>query len=138
MTNNMFKQYNNNPKGMLTNDSYFRALALFFDTTWDDIARMSFNYYLEHGIFLDSFDLSIQKPYLVAYMEDHGYKNIIPDMFPDIFCTDPQEMTTLYPETKKGKYIFIDDRYAVTMIDGMIYDVEDTSGFCFDYCYKSK
>ena len=138
MARNMFKFYNNNPKELFSNDSYFRALALFFDTTWDDIAKMSFDYYLEHGVYLDSFDLSEQKPYLISYMENRGYKNIIPALFPDIFCTDPQEITTLYPETQKGKYIFIDDRYAVTMIDGIIYDVENTSMFCFDYCYKSQ
>lgn len=51
--NKYFHYYNANPKGKETKDCVYRALSLFLDKSWDEIARMDAEFYLTHGTFLN-------------------------------------------------------------------------------------
>ena len=48
-----FHYYNNNPNNREIGDCVFRALALFLDKSWEDIARLNMETYLETGVMLD-------------------------------------------------------------------------------------
>lgn len=54
--NKYFHYYNANPKGKDTNDCVYRALSLFLNVTWEEIAELDARYYLEHGKFLHEAD----------------------------------------------------------------------------------
>ena len=55
--NKYFHYYNANPKGKNSKDCTYRALSLFLDKSWDDIARMDAEFYLEHGMWLFTTEL---------------------------------------------------------------------------------
>lgn len=50
--NKYFHYYNANPKNKDTKDCTYRALSLFLDKSWDDIASLDAEFYLEHGMWL--------------------------------------------------------------------------------------
>ena len=47
--NKYFHYYNANPKGKNAKDCVYRALALFLNKTWDDIAKLDAEWYLQTG-----------------------------------------------------------------------------------------
>ena len=44
-----FHYYNANPKNKRTKDCTYRAFSLFLNKTWEEIAEIDKNYYLENG-----------------------------------------------------------------------------------------
>lgn len=58
-----FHYYNANPKDKITKDCVYRALSLFLNKSWDDVAKLDMEYFLENGKFLCDSEIKGGIPY---------------------------------------------------------------------------
>ena len=124
----MYKEYNCNPQGLNTKDCVYRALSLFLDKDWKEIAEINMNYYLETGRFLwnvhriESGRFAIPIANLNSYLSSLGYHDIIPDLYGEPGYHRIPKILADYPEMKKGRFLFLNGIHAITMVDGVIHD----------------
>lgn len=113
-----FIYYNANPENIQTEDCVVRALALFFDDTWEHIyADLTMQ-----GLNMHS--MPSANNVWGHYLKQNGYKRVtIPDTCP--FCYTIRDFAIEHPI---GTYVVGTGRHVVTIIDGDYYDTWDSGG----------
>lgn len=79
--NKYFHYYNANPKSKETRDCTYRALSLFLGKSWEEIAKLDAEFYLEHGMWLYGSEVvgdlcRMPKSPIDFFMSEHGYMQI--------------------------------------------------------------
>lgn len=131
--------YNNNPYAHDTDDCIFRALALFLDKTWEDIAKINTEFYLDTGRYLYTHNIQDNEPAVCEYMRSIGYHDLMDDRgdrkdWWKAFVT-PEEFKNEEPEHIKGKCLFINNGHATVLVNGVICDTWDYMNSPFNRCY---
>ena len=68
--NKYFHYYNANPKGKHTKDCTYRALSLFLDKSWEEIAKLDIDVYLKYGLWLYTTEYSYKESRFKSCLED--------------------------------------------------------------------
>ena len=76
--NKYFHYYNNNPKGRNKRDCVYRSLGLFLEKSWEEIAELDRDMYLDKGIMLCSPVEDVDGPIGAEFLvQELGHKEII-------------------------------------------------------------
>lgn len=122
-----FIYHNENPENIQTEDCVIRALALFFNDSWENI----YTDLTMQGYFMHS--MPSANNVWGQYLKKNGYnRRIIPDTCP--YCYTIRDFANEHP---KGTYLVGTGRHVVAVIDGNYYDTWD-SGDEVAICYWEK
>lgn len=113
----MWKEYNPNPVGKRTGDCAVRALAKALDIDWETAyVKLCMNGYAMG-------DMPNEPSVFAASMRKNGfYRKSIPDTCPDCYT-----VADFAEENPEGTFVLGTGTHAVTIVDGDIYDMFDSS-----------
>ena len=134
--NKYFHYYNNNIKNKETDDCVYRALSLFLNKPWEEIARISMDYYKKTGV-------SIIAPYIPGEREKNEMPFLEEEYGCEKFDRNVNPFTTIKDfidkYAKEDTIYFVSADNHVSVIKGkQIWDTWDCSNYESVVIYKKK
>ena len=114
--NDVFKEFNNNPRNLKVGDCTIRAISLLTNKTWDEtyMGLMTTGFELK--------DMPSSNRVWGRYLTINGYRRfIIPDTCPDCFT-----VSDFCRDNPYGTFLLATGTHTVTVIDGDYYDTWDS------------
>lgn len=136
--NKYFHFYNANPKNKDAKDCTYRALALFLNKSWDDIARLDADFYLSHGMWFYTKERvgCLPRNRIDDYMNENGYKTVYSKYREDKFIGNIRKFIDNYAESKKV-YLCVTQGHMLAIKDKKVWDTWDSSKRCAEMIFEN-
>lgn len=124
----MFVEYNPNPSGRRVEDCSVRAIAKALDTDWETAFALIATAAYQMN------DMMHSNSVWGSVLRKHNfYRKALPDSCPD--CYTVADFARDHP---KGTYVLGGNNHVVTVQDGRIFDIWDSSGMTPQYFWYRK